>query len=150
MEVQNNPDTNELTDAEIADRLTAKPGGRYPIRLLHMTNGMLIIGFVINVFPETSLILRPYVVEADYDPQKDNIDEYEFTPYLNQLVDYNALDLSPISFMNSAIIAIAIPAQHLLENYTHIIRLREAVAATEDQTEIHLYKRNYVNPNTKH
>lgn len=151
MEVQNHPDPNEVSDEKIAEQVMAKPGGKYPIRLLHLIHGELIIGYVIAVFAETTMVLRPFTIEARYNPEKETIEEYDFEPYLDQMVYYDPHDLSPIPFMNGAVISITRPAQHVIDNYTSIVQLREAVDyAEEGKKDIQIYKRSYYDPKTRH
>jgi hypothetical protein len=145
MEVQNNPNPDEVTEPCVA-----KAGESYPIRLLHLLNDMLIIGFVIAVYPETTMILRPYIVDPEFDPVKRNITEYDFEPYLNQLMHYDPHELSPVPFMNASTISITRPAAHLVQNYTSIIQLRQAVQVAEEKGNSEIYKREYVDTKTRH
>lgn len=148
MEVQNHPNSNEVTDEQVRDKVVAKPGAKYPVRLVHLINGILVIGFVIEVFPEVTMLLRPYVVEVEFDPEQKNVPEYDFIPYMDQMAHFDPKELTPVSFMNASMVAIFRPAQHVLENYTAIIQLKETVANTGDDEEI--YKRDYINPKVRH
>lgn len=146
MELQNNPD-QDVTPEEV-NRVRADPKKSYAIRLLHLTNGMLLIGYVIEIFPETILLLRPYVVEVDYDSRKSNIDGYKFEPYLNQLVHFDPNGLDPMPFVMSNVISVSVPAKHLQINYEQIVALHSrAVVNVED---IKIKKRHYLNNNTVH
>lgn len=153
MEVQNHPDPDgQVRDEQpIAELTIAKPGHSYPIRMLHLRGGMLIIGYVINVFPDTILILRPHVIEVEFNPETETIEEYEFRPYLDQLVFYNPRDMAAIPFMTSAVISVTRPAEHLIENYTSIVRLKELVSVTpEDEHKDLIYKRSIPSTKTRH
>ena len=149
MEVQDNPNPNDVTEKE-ASQVRARPGEKYPIRMLHYSNGMLIIGFVICVFPETTMLLRPHSVEVVYNSEETNIEGYEFTPYLDQMIYYDPHDLTPIPFMNAASMSLVRPAPHLISNYTDIIRLKETMAFRSEDDYVEFYKRSYVNPRTRH
>ena len=151
MEVQDNPDQDGgVTEEEIASTV-AKAGHSYPIRILHLVNRTIVIGFVISVFPETTMVLRPYTVSVNFNPETENIEEYEFTPYLDQLAHYDPTDLQAIPFMNSAIISIVRPSQHVVENYNGLIQIKETVAVTPAEEDIEiLMHREYPSKHTLH
>lgn len=152
MEVQDNPNPVEVAPETPSSTLplVAVAGVKYPIRLLHLMNGMLIIGYVIAVYPETTMVLRPYLVEPIFDETRTNITEYEFEPYLDQMSFFDAHDLVPTPFLNSACVSISRPAHHLVFNYTSIIKLREIIKSTADAESVVLYKRDYVDTRTRH
>lgn len=152
MEVQDHPDRDELSGNDAPHQVEAQSGRSYPIRLLHLFGGLIVIGFVIEVFPETTMVLRPHVVEILLNREDENIEEYQLSPYLDQLIHYDPLALRPVPFMNTAIVSITRPADHLIENYTSVVRLKEAVAIAEQNhvEDIQIYKRHYANPRTRH
>lgn len=123
--------------------IKAVEGQSYPIRLLHLNNGILIIGFVIEIFPEVILVLRPYSVVPDYDMATGNIDGYEFVPYLDQLAHYDPNTLDPTPFVMSSIVSVNVPAEHMIFNYDNIISIKSAAA--EDLERIVIRKRTYLN-----
>ncbi len=145
MEVQDHTDSDGNVES-----INAEPGAKYPIRILHYANGLLVMGFVIKVFPETTMVLRPYVVSVNYDRNSDNITEYELTPYLDQIMYYDPLDLTPSPFMNASMVSITRPSQHLLENYTSIVSLKEALSIHHDEDEVKIFPTNHFNPRTRH
>lgn len=150
MEVQNHPNTDEVNVDKTPVSVVAEPGGRYPIRMLHYLNGMMVIGFVIAVFPETTMLLRPHVVEVSYNSQNENIEGYEFSPYLDQMIYYDPHDLTPVPFMNSNTVALVRPAAHVISNYTDFVRLKESLAFKQDEDMVEIFKRPYINPNLRH
>lgn len=121
-----------MSTEEAVDLVRVESGKAYPIRLMHFQNGLNVIGYVIAVFPETTMVLRPYTVTVDYNEHTDNVEGYEFTPFLDQMAYFNPLDLTPVPFMNNQMIAIVRPSEHVVSNYTGVIRLREKVASTPD------------------
>ena len=126
----------------------AEPGKTYPIRLLHMTNGMLLIGFVIAVYPETILLLRPHFVKLDFNPETENIDGYEFEPYLDQLVFYNPNSLDPTPFICTNVISVSVPANHLVTNFESVTMIKSMVAVDPEKVQAkarHFPSRNPVN-----
>ena len=127
-------------------KVVAENGKAYPIRLLHMVNGQLIIGMVIDVFPDVMMILRPYEVEVAEDDEG-NISAYQLVPYLDQLAEYDPQTLNPVPFMNANMIAPVVPARHMISTYMAVTRLREGFV---DGVEYPIRKRHYASARTKH
>ena len=119
------------TEEEIR-QITAKRGQSYPIRILHLVSDLLVIGFVIEVLPDTVLLLRPYVIDADGNDTE--MRSYELIPYLDQLADYDPQSLVPIPFFKTSIIAPVTPARHLIKTYTNIVNLKEQFSVSEELT----------------
>lgn len=110
--------------------LRAEHGKVYPIRLLHMPDDQLIIGFVLAVLDDVVLMVRPYWV----DPQQDetgNIVSYTVTPYLDQLVHHDPETLEPVPFTRSNIYSINLPAAHLRKTYNANQGFRERLVHDE-------------------
>jgi len=141
VELQDNKDNNVMS-------IRAEPGKEYPIRLLHLMNGMLVIGFVISIVQSTILMLRPYIVDIDYDAEDKNIVAYALDPYLDQLVHYEANSLDPVPFILDNVVSVNIPARHLMENYNNIISMASIVAIDEDKLKIR--RSEFLNDKTVH
>lgn len=152
MEVQDHSDQDgRVSEEQAAEMVRVEPGKAYPVRLLHYPNGMIVIGYVIAVFPETTMVLRPYTVQVSYNEASDNVDEYEFAPYLDQMAYYSPTDLTPVPFMNGMMIAMLRPSEHLVQNYTGVVRLREAITATPEDEHLELmYDRQLPSQKTLH
>ena len=153
MEVQDHSNPDEVEQSEDSeeriDRIVAKPGQSYPIRLIYYPNGKLIIGFVIAVFPETTMLLRPHLVDVIAD-ETENVTEYDFTPFLDQMAHVDPTDLVPTPFMNNTMLAIVRPAEHVVRNFSDYVRLKESVASAEDPDAVEIFKRPYLNPRIRH
>jgi len=117
--------------------------------MLHYPNGQLIIGFVIAVFPETTMMLRPHIVDVQAD-ENDNVEEYEFVPYLDQMAHVDPTDLVPVPFMNAHTMSIIRPAEHVVRNFSDFIRLKESVALAHDPESVDIFRRPYLNRRTRH
>lgn len=139
----------ELPDRENQDVKTrAEYGEEYPIRILHLANEMIIIGYIIDSFSDVVMVLRPYIVDMDYDRENSNIMAYEIEPYLNQLALYNPNELDAVPFVMNNIISIAVPATHLSQNYQQIVAMKATAAV--DAERILLTKRHYYNDKLVH
>lgn len=122
MEVQDNTDTE--TNVKSFQYL-AEHGKEYPIRIIHLLDGSLMIGFVIGIEGSVVMVLRPYLVEASTkEDDQNDIVNYELVPYLDQLVGYDPNTLEPMSIMLSSAISLASPADHLATNYQQIINMK--------------------------
>lgn len=114
----------------------ASEGEDYQIVLLHLTTGVLIIGFAIHEDKDSVWILRPMSVEPDFD-ENNNIVQYELVPYLDQFADAHPMTLMGTRFYKSAITSACLPSQHLIRTYNTIIHFKEQVAADPEGS---LYK----------
>lgn len=151
MELQNNSDQH--VNAQSQDTieevdLQAVPGKAYPIRLLHLTNGMIIIGYVISVIGDTIMVLRPHILDIEYNPASKNIEHYEFDPYMDQLADNDPLSVDPTPFVLSNVFSVNRPTQHVVENFAGIVRLKEV--ASIDPERIFLAERSYPSSKVLH
>lgn len=136
MEIQNHTDQDvtQFSDEDIEGLLTVDPEKTYPIRLLHLSNDALTIGFVLAVMPDSVLLVRPHNLQvfADRTGEGDlNIEAYDLVPYLNQLVEYDPDDTSPTPFMMSNIISMNIPAPHLRRNFMMVTQMKQSVKDQE-------------------
>lgn len=113
--------------------IVAESGKAYPIRMMHFMDGTLIVGFVIAVLQDHIMMLHPYELRAnvtDSDEEGENITEYQLTPYMDQLAEYDPESMTPTPFMVSGTLSPAIvPAKHVRDFYmTHVhLRTREAM-----------------------
>lgn len=128
------------------EHIVAKPGGKYPVRLLHLINGMLVMGFVLRALPDSLMVLRPYEV-ITHEQEDGTIPAYELEPYLDQLAEYDANTMLPVPFMTANIVGVVIPAKHLMQSYMTHIRLRENFEALDEYP---IRQRHYPSANTKH
>lgn len=141
MELQDH--TVEDVTEEEALLVRAQRDQAYPIRVLHLSNGMIIIGFVISMMSNCILILRPYNLDILFNETGTNIDQYGFDPYMNQLALFEPNGLDPVIFMLSNVISINVPAPHLKQNYESIIALN--ALGSVDPEHIQVSKRHYLN-----
>lgn len=153
MEIQNHSDQNvrpELSDEDINSLVKANPTKSYPIRMLHLSTGSLIVGFVISVLPDTIMVLRPHVLQVAGERNHEgdfNIEFYEMVPYLNQLVEYDPEELDATPFMTSNVISLNIPAPHVRRNYTSITQMKQQYHSEDDDTVLY---REYPSKDTLH
>lgn len=141
MEVQDHPDQDESLVKRI---VRAEPGKQYPVRILHFVNGLMIIGFVIEVFPETTMVLRPHSLDVNFNEHSENVEGYDFEPYLNQIAHYDPSDLTPVAFMNSSLVALVRPADHVIKNYVGLVQIKETVHHADDSDTIEIMYRREI------
>lgn len=135
MELQDNPDTD--VEQTRPKRTRAEAGESYPIRILHLNTGLLIIGYVIESYPnEVILMLRPHVISLEYDREEGNVEEYEFVPYLNQLIAFEPNGLDPTPFIMSNVISVNMPAEHVLKNFESVIHLKSLAAVDPERIKL--------------
>lgn len=120
------------------DPVMAEEGKQYPIRCIELVNGMVLIGYVIEIDDKVIQLYRPFVVfpTDDVDPdgvEPPNMVQYELIPYQSQIAHFDITNLTPIPFMLSATVSVFYPASHLLLNYQQYIGLQVLVATEDDE-----------------
>lgn len=102
-----------------------------------LIDGTLLIGYITDVTNGVFHVYRPYYVifsatsavdnETGADDGTIDITEYVLEPFLNQMVVVRDAAETHITttFMATAIVAVDIPAQHLIRNYVSTLALRD-------------------------
>jgi hypothetical protein len=104
------------------------------VRMLHLSNGCFIVGYVVTQTPVFIGILRPYEIHYNYSQKHHEIIGYDLVPYLDQLNLGHPLAQSPIPFLTSNIISVMIPEYHVIRNYEKIISMKEMAFVAPDKS----------------
>lgn len=113
--------------------LVYDPQKDYHVKVLYLTNGILIAGHVIAE-DETSIhLLQPHEMHVSWDGRRREISEYEFVPFLNQVAHSSPTELVVYPFYKSALISAVVPAQHVTNIFMKQLGIKHMVARDPEQ-----------------
>jgi hypothetical protein len=92
------------------------PGHAY--RLITFNNGLLLMAWILETSDGVIRCIFPMELVTIHEAMEDSIVEYEFVPYLENLVDFDIDTATVITFPISSIESITNPTHHVVRNYT--------------------------------
>jgi hypothetical protein len=96
------------------------PGHAY--RLITFNNGLLLMAWIMEISEGVMRCIFPMELVTIHEPMEDSIVEYEFVPYLENLVDFDIDTATVITYPISSIESITCPTNHVVRNY--VIQLK--------------------------
>lgn len=113
--------------------VTYDPQRDYPVKLLYLTNGILVVGHVISEDENVAHVLQPHEVHVSWDRRRHEIAEYEFVPFLNQVAYSSPTELVVYPFYKSALISTVTPTLHITATFTKQLGIKQMVVRDPEQ-----------------
>lgn len=102
----------------------------HSVRLLRLINNDLVIGTVVDVNNQRNYAIMtfPMFVDVLHCEEHDEEEEYEFIPYLRNMIEFDLQHPRPILFNLDHCINAVEPSQHLVKNYYRTLLAYKAVS----------------------
>ena len=123
------------------------PSKDYPVKMLYLGNGTLVVGHVIQEDDYTTHLLQPHELHITWDNRKREIAEYEFVPFLNQIAHSSPTQLVVYPFYKHAMISAVTPTDHVVLNFMKQLGTKQIYDRDPEQD---LISRETPNFNTRH
>ena len=97
------------------------------IKVFQFINGMTVVGWVYEVSEGTITVFYPFELFID-DDENESIIQYEFVPYLENLVEFDIDHAYPFVFPTTALQSVSVPSEHVSYNYQSYLLLMKKIS----------------------
>lgn len=117
------------TELDVFPPADHKPAD-HPVRLLRFVNNDLVIGTVIQANNERNFAVMtfPMFVDVYHCDEHDEEEEYELTPYLRNMIQFDIQHARPVVFNLDHCINALEPSPHLVMNYYRMLSFYKDVS----------------------
>lgn len=117
------------TDLDVTVSEDYKPAD-HSVRLLRLINNDLIIGTVVDANSDLNYAIMtfPMYVDVHHCEEHDEEEEYEFVPYLRNMIQFDMQHPQPVLFNLDHCINAVAPSEHLVKNYYKVLLTYKAVS----------------------
>lgn len=112
----------------------------HKIRLFSFPSGLMIVGWIIG--SENGAISCVFPLELQlFLNEDDSVAEYEFTPYLENLAEFDINEPYPYTFPITSLQSVIVPSHHVVRNYMgHLLmhkQVGDEIRGKQDMETLH-------------
>lgn len=127
--------------------VTYDPSEDYPVRIVLLSSGLIVVGNLIHEDDQKVCILQPHEMHIVWDSKESEIKQYEFMPFMNQLVFHDPTQLVVYPFYKTSISTITWPTDHVSRSFTQQLGMKQAIRRDPEAA---LLETSQTSPDTVH